>query len=255
MTRTLVTGGATGIGFAIVERLAAEGHGVVLASRNEERLEAARRRLAGGGADCETAVLDVRDGEAVADLFERLAPLDGLVNNAAGNFACPTLELSSNGFRAVVEISLLGCFHCSQAFARRLVAEERPGAILNIVATYAESGAPRVAHSAAAKAGMVAFTKSVAREWGPHGIRVNALAPGFVPTEAAVGQILDSEEAQARMLAAIPLGRFAAPEEIAEAAAFALSERAAYMTGAVLTVDGGRSLGASLHERAREAAR
>jgi NAD(P)-dependent dehydrogenase (short-subunit alcohol dehydrogenase family) len=253
VTTTVVTGGGTGIGFAIAERLAAEGHRIVLAARTRSRLEAARERLAAAGADCEVATLDVRDAAAVDDLFARLPEVDNVVNNAAGNFACDTLDLSPNGFRAVVEISLLGCFNCSRALARRLVDEGRPGAILNIVATYAETGAPRVAHSAAAKAGMVAFTKSVAREWGPHGIRVNALAPGFVATEAAIGQILDSPEAQERMREQIALGRFGEASEIAAAAAFALSESAAYMTGAVLAVDGGRSLGIAMHERTAEA--
>jgi 2,4-dienoyl-CoA reductase (NADPH2) len=245
---TVVTGGATGIGFAIARRLGLDGDRVVLASRNLERLEAARARLRGEGIECEVAQLDVRDPETVGELFAELPEVTNLVNNAAGNFAIPTLELSPNGFRAVVEISLFGCFHCSQALARRLVAEGRPGAILNIVATYAWTGGPGVAHSAAAKAGMIAFTKSVAREWGPHGIRVNALAPGFVPTEAAVAGILATDEAQKRMRAAIPLDRFATPEEIAETAAFLLSDRAAYVTGAVLAVDGGRSLGPALHE-------
>ncbi|MEN3281145.1 MAG: hypothetical protein V7607_2285 [Solirubrobacteraceae bacterium] len=250
MTTTLITGGATGIGFAIAQRLAADGQDVVLASRNEGRLADARDRLVAAGASAETAVLDVRDPTAVAALFERLETIDNVVNNAAGNFACDALDLTSNGFRAVVEISLVGCFHCSQALARRLVGDGRPGVILNIVATYAETGAPRVAHSAAAKAGMVAFTKSVAREWGPHGIRVNALAPGFVPTDAAVANILDSDEAQRHMLDTIPLGRFAEASEIAELAAFMLSDRAGYMTGAVVNVDGGRSLGPAMHQAA-----
>ena len=122
----------------------------------------------------------------MAGLFERFPDVDGLVNNAAGNFTSPTLDLSFGGFRAVVEISLYGTFNASQAFARQLVRRARPGVILNIVASYAWTGAPLVAHSAAAKAAMVAFTKSVAREWGPDDIRVNAMAPGFVPTESAV---------------------------------------------------------------------
>jgi NAD(P)-dependent dehydrogenase (short-subunit alcohol dehydrogenase family) len=147
----------------------------------------------------------------------------------------------------VTEINQLGCFHCSRALVRRLAAEGRPGAIVNIVATYAWTGAPGVAHSAAGKAGMVAFTKSVAREWGPLGIRVNALAPGFVPTEAAMAQLLTDEGAQQRMRESIALGRFGEPDEIARAAGFLLSDDASYVTGAVLTVDGGRSLGPQMH--------
>lgn len=164
MRTIVVTGGATGIGFAIARRLGLDGNAVVLASRKRDRLEAAQERLRGDGIECEIAPLDVRDHQAVGDLFASLEVVDGVVNNAAGNFVCPTADLSPNGFKAVVEISLYGTFYCSQALARRLIAEGRPGAILNIVATYAWTGAPGVAHSAAAKAGVVAFTKSVSRE-------------------------------------------------------------------------------------------
>jgi len=127
---------------------------------------------------------------------------------------------------------LHGCFHCSRALARRLT--------------------PGLAHSAAAKAGMVAFTRSVAPEWGPHGIRVNALAPGFVPTEQAVAGILDTAEAQDRMRDMIPLGRFGEVTEIADVVAFLLSDAASYITGSVLAVDGGRSLGQAMHSVAAE---
>ncbi|MEW2385915.1 SDR family oxidoreductase [Micromonospora sp. NPDC047707] len=247
MSTFVITGGSAGIGFGIARRLGRDGHDLVLVARGEERLAEAERRLREEGVNCRSAALDVRDAEAVAALIDGLPAVDGVVNNAAGNFACPTVDLSANGFRAVVEISLYGTFFLSQALARRLIAEGRPGAILNIIATYAWTGAPAVAHSAAAKAAMLAFTKSVAREWGPHGIRVNALAPGFVPTSEATANILSDESAQAAMLDLIPLGRFADVDDIAESAAFLLSERAAYATGAVLTVDGGRSLGVSMH--------
>ncbi len=248
MSTIVVTGGGSGIGLAIACRLGRAGHDLVLASRNLARLEDAAGQLRAEGIACQVHPLDVRDADAVAELFASLPAVDGLINNAAGNFACPTVDLTPNGWRAVVEISLNGCFFCSQALARRLIAEGRPGAIVNMVATYAWTGAPGVAHSAAAKAGMIAFTRSVAREWGPNGIRVNALAPGFVPTEQASSNILAGVEAEQRMLELIPAGRFGRPEEIAEAAEFLLSDRAAYITGSVLTVDGGRSLGLSMHQ-------
>jgi len=170
------------------------------------------------------------------------------VNNAAGNFTARTIDMSLNGFRAVVEISLYGTFNFSTALARRLIADGRPGAICNIITTYAWTGAPGVAHSAAGKAGMLAFTKSVAREWGQHGIRVNAVAPGFVPTESATAHILSSPGAADRMLELIPLARFGRTEDIADAVTFLMSDQASYVTGSVLTVDGGRSLGPSMHE-------
>ena len=248
MATHIVTGGSAGIGLAIARRLAADGHDLVLVARRRGPLEEAAAALAAEGTSVTVADLDVRDAEAVGRLVDGLPAVDGVVNNAAGNFACPAVDLSPNGFRAVVEISLYGCFHFSTAVARRLIAEDRPGAVLNIVATYAWTGAPGVSHSAAAKAGMVAFTKSVAREWAPHGIRVNALAPGFVPTENAVAGLLPTEDARTRMLSHIPLGRFADAAEIAEPASFLMSDRASYITGSVLTADGGRSLGQALHE-------
>lgn len=250
--RYVVTGGATGIGFGIARHLNKLGHHVVLASRDEVKLRRAADELGGGIGRCDIHPLDVRDPEAVAELFERFPDVAGLVNNAAGNFTSPTLDLSFNGFRAVVEISLYGTFNASQAFARQLVAQGRPGVILNIVASYAWTGAPLVAHSAAAKAAMVAFTKSVAREWGPYGIRVNAMAPGFVPTESAVRGILASPEAQERMLDLIPLGRFGTTEEIADVAAFLLGDASRYVTGAVFAADGGRSVGIAMHDGTHE---
>jgi NAD(P)-dependent dehydrogenase (short-subunit alcohol dehydrogenase family) len=160
----VITGGATGIGFETARRLGRDGQTVVLASRKRNRLEDACGRLREEGIDCHFAELDVRDADAVDELFAMLPDVSAVVNNAAGNFVCPTVDLTPNGFRAVVEISLYGCFHCSRALARRLIAEGRPGAIVNMVATYAWTGAPGLAHSAAAKAGMVAFTRSVGPE-------------------------------------------------------------------------------------------
>lgn len=248
MTTQIVTGGSAGIGLAIARRLARDGHDLVLVARNEERLDAAAAEIRALGVSCRTAALDVRDGDAVCALVDDLSEVDGVVNNAAGNFAKPTIDMSLNGFRAVVEISLYGTFNFSTAVARRLIAEQKPGSMCNIITTYAWTGAPGVAHSAAAKAGMLAFTKSVAREWGPQRIRVNAVAPGFVATESAVANILSAPGAADRMSEMIPLGRFAEAAEIAESVAFLQDARSAYTTGAVLTVDGGRSLGMSMHQ-------
>jgi NAD(P)-dependent dehydrogenase (short-subunit alcohol dehydrogenase family) len=245
--RILVTGGGSGIGFAIAGRLARAGDHVVLASRSADRVNAACETLGAEGLSCSAHACDISDPDAVARLFDAAGELDGLVNNAAGNFVCPSLQLSPNGFRAVVESSLHGSFFCSQELARRAIARGDGATILNIVATYAWTGAPGVAHSAAAKAGLVALTKTLAREWGPHDIRVNALAPGFVATDSARANILSDPDAEDRMRSLIPLDRFADEDEIADAAAWLLSDEASYCTGAVLTVDGGRSLGVAMH--------
>lgn len=247
MRTLIVTGGSAGIGFEIARHLASSGDEVVLVARDADRLEAAAAHLRADGLRCLTAALDVRDADAVEKLVASLPTVDGVVNNAAGNFVKPAVEMSIGGFRAVVEISLYGTFNFSTAVARRLVAEQRPGAICNIVATYAWTGAPGVSHSAAAKAGMLAFTKSVAREWGEHQIRVNAVAPGFVATENASAHILSAPGAADRMRSLIPLGRFGRTDEIAAAVGYLMSDAAQYVTGAVLTVDGGRSLGVSMH--------
>jgi len=243
----IVTGGSAGIGLEIARRLGLDGNDIVIVSRNLDRLESAQRSLDRDGVSCRTAALDVRDADAVNRLVLELPSVDGVVNNAAGNFAAPTVDLSLNGFRAVVEISLYGTFNFSTAVARRLIAEHKPGVMCNIIATYAWTGGPGVAHSAAAKAGMLAFTKSVAREWGEHNIRVNAVAPGFVPTESASAQILSAPGAAERMLGFIPLARFGRTDEIAGAVSFLMGEHSSYTTGSVLTVDGGRSLGVAMH--------
>lgn len=243
----LVTGGSAGIGLSIAETLGRAGSRVVLAARDEQRLAAAQTRLRTQSIDVSTVGLDVRDSAAVSDVIDSLDTIDGVVNNAAGNFACRAEEMTFNGFRAVVEISLHGTFSTSTALARRLIRENKPGAICNIIATYAWTGGPNVAHSAAAKAAMLAFGKSVAVEWGEHGIRVNSVAPGFVETENAATNILSAPGAAEAMLGRIPLGRFARADEIARAVAYLMSDEAAYLTGAVLTVDGGRSLGAAMH--------
>jgi NAD(P)-dependent dehydrogenase (short-subunit alcohol dehydrogenase family) len=243
----VVTGGATGIGYGIAERLVNDGNHVVLISRNPDKLALAAAGLATGQGEVSTYAVDVRDHEAVAGVIDTLPSVDGLVNNAAGNFTARTVDLSFRAFRSVVEISLYGTFNASQALAKRLIRERKPGVILNIVASYGWTGAPLVAHSAAAKAGMIAFTKSVAREWGPDNIRVNALAPGFVPTDNAVAGILSDQGAQERMLDLIPLGRFGSTQEIADVAAFLLGDGSRYVTGAVFAADGGRSLGIAMH--------
>ncbi len=168
--------------------------------------------------------------------------VDGLVNNAAGNFLAAAEDLSSNGFKTVVEIVLNGTFHCTSAFGRKMIEAKRGGAILNIVTTYAWTGSAFVLPSACAKAGVLVMTRSLAVEWAAYGIRVNAIAPGPVPTEGAFSRLMADPSMEEQAKNRVPLKRFGTPREIADAAVFLLSDGAAFVTGDCLTVDGGEWL-------------
>ena len=242
----LVTGGGTGLGLAIGHRLAREGYDLVLASRSEAHLADGARVLRPLGARVVTQPTDVRTAAEVEALFERvrreLGRLDLLVNNAAGNFIVPTERLSPNGWKAVTGIVLDGTFLCSRA-AFPLLRDGGHGAIVNIVASYAWLAGPGTAHSAAAKAGVLSLTRTLAVEWARYGVRVNAVAPGPVRTEGTDRQLWTDPGLVEKIRRGIPMGRFGTPEEVAEAVVFLGSDRARYITGQVLAVDGGQWLG------------
>ena len=246
----LVTGGGTGLGRAIALRLAREGRAVAIASRNPEHLEPTLAELRGAGARALAVATDVRDLEQVRAAVERteveLGPVDVLVNNAAGNFLVPAEDLSPNGWRAVVEIVLYGTWWCTQTVGKRMLGRGR-GAIVNILATYAWTGMPGVVHSASAKAGVLAMTRTLAAEWGPRGVRVNAVAPGVMLTEGASTNLEFADaEAQERIRRAIPLRRFADLDEVAGGVAYLCSSDAGYINGECLVMDGGAWLGRPL---------
>ena len=249
----LVTGGGSGLGKATALAFAQSGARVAILSRSAERLEAAAAEIRKAGTAVLPVAADVRSPEGIESAVERiekeLGPLDILVNNAAGNFLVPSEQLSPNGFRSVVEIVLHGTWFCSSIVGRRMLSRGH-GALVNVVATYAETGMPGVVHSAAAKAGVLSITKTLAAEWGSRGIRVNAIAPGIMATEGASQNLKFADpETQEKLKKTIPARRLARTEEVADAILYLCSSAADYVTGTCLTIDGGISLPSGLMPR------
>lgn len=246
--RALVTGGGTGLGLEVSRGLAHLGAHVVVASRSVEHHAALLAEARERGWTVESRALDVREPaqvERLALALEEQGGVEVLVNNAAGNFVCPAERLSARGWRAVVGIALDGTFYCSRYFGRGMI-ERRRGRILNVVATYAWTGMPGVVHSAAAKAGVLALTRSLAVEWARFGIRVNAIAPGPFESEGAAANLWPTPEAKRRIEEQIPLGRFAGAHEIATQCLHLLSPACEYVNGECFVVDGGLSLGRNM---------
>jgi NAD(P)-dependent dehydrogenase (short-subunit alcohol dehydrogenase family) len=242
----IVTGGGSGLGRAIALELARLGASVAVAGRRPEPLAETVRLAEELGARALAQPTDVREPEAVdalvAATVEQFGRVDVLVNNAAGNFVVRAEDLSPNGWRAVVSIVLDGTFLCTRAAGRQMIEQGDGGAILSVIASYAWTGGPGTIHSAAAKAGVLALTRTLAVEWAPHGIRVNCICPGPTDTEGAGAALWPTEEDRARVAATVPLGRLATPEEVAGWAAALCSPHAGYITGENLTIDGGHWL-------------
>ncbi|MEE9246960.1 MAG: SDR family oxidoreductase [Gemmatimonadota bacterium] len=242
----LITGGGTGIGRGISLALARHGADIVLVSRKLANMEPTAEAIRGLGRSVLALEADVRDREAidraVGRALEELGRIDHLINNAAGNFLAPASELSENGWRAVVDIVLNGTFNVSQAIYP-VLRDGGGGSIVNITTRYVATGAPFMAHSGAAKAGVLNLTRSLAVEWGGDGIRVNAVAPGLVADTEGARRLVETIDLVEDYRLQVPLGRLATADEVADAVLFLCSPAAAYITGVELAVDGGAALG------------
>jgi NAD(P)-dependent dehydrogenase (short-subunit alcohol dehydrogenase family) len=243
----IVTGGSNGMGKYMAMKFVSEGANVVITGRDLERLESAKREIEAKEATITTFQMDVRNPEHVEAMIaftdKKYGQIDGLVNNAAGNFIVETEKLSPNGWKTVIDIVLNGTFYCSHAVGNYWIRKGTKGSILNMLATYAWGAGAGIAHSAAAKAGVMSLTRTLAVEWGrKYGIRVNGIAPGPIERTGGADKLWESEEAAKRTLKSVPLGRLGKPEEIAELATFILSEKASYMNGEIVTLDGGQWL-------------
>jgi NAD(P)-dependent dehydrogenase (short-subunit alcohol dehydrogenase family) len=243
--RILITGGGTGLGKAMAQRFLELGATVYICGRRQEVLAATAAELNSIANKIHLLPCDVRDLPRVEEMISTIwkdGPLDIAVNNAAGNFMARTEELTPGAFEAVLGIVLMGTINVTMACGRKWLAAKHPGVILNIAATYADTGSAYVVPSAMAKAGVVALTRSLAVEWGNRRIRMNAIAPGPIPTEGAFSRLLPRPDLEKFALARNPLGRFGTAEELANLAAFLVSDASGYINGEVVVMDGGEWL-------------
>src|ERR1700745_130494 len=244
--RILITGGGTGLGKAAAQRFLELGATVYICGRRHEVLvatEAELRQKTGG--TIHSRPCDVRDAAAVEEMISTIwrdGPLDVLMNNAAGNFLARTEELSIRAFESVIGIVLMGTLHATLACGKRWLQARHPAVVLNVTTTYTTTGSAYVVPSAVSKAGVQAMTRSLAVEWGNRGIRLNAIAPGPIPTEGAFSRLLPRPEFEDLAKDRVPLGRFGTAEEFANLAAFLVSDGSSLLTGATITMDGGEWL-------------
>lgn len=241
--RALVTGGGSGICKGIALALAQHGANVAVVGRKQEPLDATAHEIEAMGVKALALSADVRQSEAVESVVkqanERFGGIDLLVNGAAGNFLCPAAQLSSNGFKTVIDIDLQGTFNMTRMAFEPLMASK--GCVVNISATLHYGGTPMQVHVSAAKAGIDAMTRNLAVEWGPLGIRINAIAPGPIDETEGMKRLAPGGMRD-KMISQVPLRRFGSIDEIGQATIYLASEAASYISGAVLVVDGGRWL-------------
>ena len=243
----IITGGGTGLGKSMAVRFAELGANLVLTSRRQDVLDETSAEIKQAtGAKILTVAADIRSPEQVADMVaqsvSRFKKIDGLLNNAAGNFISPTEKLSENAFKTIVDIVLLGSFNCTLNAGREMI-KSGGGNILSIVTTYAWTGSGYVVPSASAKAGVLALTRSLAVEWAKYNIRSNAIAPGPFPTKGAWSRLVPPGlNIEKKMKERVPMKRFGKHEELANLAAYLMADGSAYINGDVITIDGGEWL-------------
>jgi NAD(P)-dependent dehydrogenase (short-subunit alcohol dehydrogenase family) len=253
--RILVTGGGTGLGREIAAKYLELGAELFICGRRKAVLEQTAKELTaahGGSVKCHVA--DIRDPAAVDAMVQAIwedgGPLSGLVNNAAGNFISRTEDLSPRGFDAIANIVLHGSFYVTHAVGRRWIAGKNTGSVISIVVTWVWSGSPFVVPSAMAKAGVHVMTQSLAVEWGRHGIRLNAIAPGIFPTEGAGKRLAPGRDFRDEAVSVNPLGRTGKMAELQNLAVFLMADGAEFLTGQTIAIDGAANLvnGGSFNE-------
>ena len=243
----VITGGGTGLGKSMSRRFGELGANIVISGRRKEKLEETADEFSKLGINVLTCPGDVRKLEDVelmtSQAIDKFGKIDGLLNNAAGNFISPTEMLSPNAFKEVIDIVLMGTWNCTSTIGKEMI-KNKKGNVLSIVTTYAWTGSPYVVPSAAAKAGVLAMTRSLAVEWGKYNIRFNAIAPGPFPTKGAWSRLMPPgfEDFEDGMKNKIPMKRFGERHELENLASYLMSDGSAYINGEVVTIDGGEWL-------------
>lgn len=243
---TVITGGGTGLGRSMALRLGGLGAKIAVLGRRPEPLQETAEAIRSAGGEAVGVSCDIREPEAVRAAFDRveaeLGPANQLINNAAGNFLCPSEDLSPNAFNAVVQIVLYGSFHATRELGRRLIERKQKGEVLAIATNYAQTGSAFVLPSAVAKAGVLAMMRSLAVEWAVYGIRLNAIAPGPFPTEGAFSRLMPGSEMEKQALRRVPWRRFGEHWELTNLVAYLMSDASPYQTGDLVTIDGAEGL-------------
>jgi NAD(P)-dependent dehydrogenase (short-subunit alcohol dehydrogenase family) len=244
--RILVTGGGTGLGRAMSERFLTFGAEIFICGRRKQVCEAtAGELMKAHGGKVHAFGVDIRDAAAVDAMVEEIfasGPLTGLVNNAAGNFISRTQDLSPRGFDAIANIVMHGTFYVTHAVGKRWIAGKHKGSVVSIAVTWVRNGGPFVVPSAMSKAAIQAMTMSLATEWGPYGIRLNAIAPGEIPTEGMSKRLNPGEDPGARTARVNPMGRAGRMEELQNLATFLMSDGCDWLNGELIAMDGGQAL-------------